>query len=228
MIRHGLLVAAATLLTVVFLASCGKARPPTPTPEPVEGLDATKPAPTASFANTPTPDPTATATATSTLDVTKTPVSSPVLSPALSPSDGLWAGELVPEPGHTGVLPPWLAMRVRPGNDPDEDLWRLESGPWPNVLPPVSLCNPQRQPGGWELSNCTGITWDLTAFLPAEGDGGLEITVQGTGFAASGTHSSDRSAGGASVYGQRGGPMAPARGRNTYGYLGRQWPRLRT
>ena len=90
-------------------------------------------------------------------------------------------------PGQTGILPPWLAMRVRPGDDPDEDPWRLESGPWPNVLPPVLLCNPQRQPGGWKLSHCTGTTGDLTAFIPAEGDGELEITVQATGFSASWT-----------------------------------------
>ena len=187
MIRHGLLVAVATLLTVVVLASCGKAKPPTPTPEPAETLAATKPVPKASFAFTPTPEPTATVTATPNLDVAKTPVSSDVQSPAAAPSDGLWAGELVPEPGQTGILPPWLAMRVRPGDDPDEDPWRLESGPWPNVLPPVSLCNPQRQPGGWKLSHCTGTTGDLTAFIPAEGDGELEITVQATGFSASWT-----------------------------------------
>ena len=187
MIRHGLLVAVATLLTVVVLASCGKAKPPTPPPEPAETLAATKPVPKASFAFTPTPEPSATVTATPNLDVAKTPVSSDVQSPAAAPSDGLWAGELVPEPGQTGILPPWLAMRVRPGDDPDEDPWRLESGPWPNVLPPVSLCNPQRQPGGWKLSHCTGTTGDLTAFIPAEGDGELEITVQATGFSASWT-----------------------------------------
>ena len=141
--------------------------------------------PTASSANTPTPEPTATATP----DVAKTPVSSSGVSPrpTVAPTDGLWAGELVPEPGQTGISLPWLALRVRTGNDPDEDLWRLESGPWPNMLPPVSLCSPQRRPEGWELSSCTGITGDLTAFIPAEGDGGLEIAVQGTGFTASGT-----------------------------------------
>ena len=57
--------------------------------------------PTASSANTPTPEPTATATP----DVAKTPVSSSGLSPrpTVAPTDGLWAGELVPEPGQTGI-----------------------------------------------------------------------------------------------------------------------------
>ena len=183
--RYGLLVAVVTLPIVVLLVSCGKAQPPSPTPEPAETLAATKPAPTTSLSNAPTPEPTATATATP--DVAKIPASSDIQSPAVAPSDGLYAGELVPGPDQTGVIPPWLAMRVRPGDNPDEDPWRLESGPWPNVLPPVLSCNPQRQPGGWELSACTGIAWDLTAFMPADGDGGLEITLQGTGFAAGGT-----------------------------------------
>ena len=33
MFRHGLPLAAATLITVVFIASCGNAQPTTPTPE---------------------------------------------------------------------------------------------------------------------------------------------------------------------------------------------------
>ena len=74
----------------------------------------------------------------------------------MAPSDGLYSGELIPEPGQLGPLVPWLTMRVRPGNDPDEDSWRLESGPWPSLLPLVSACTPEHQPGGWKLSDCTG------------------------------------------------------------------------
>ena len=185
MFRHGLSLAAATLITVVFTASCGNAQPTTPTPELADTPAATKPAPTPSIANTPTTIPAASATSTS--EVAETPVSSPVQSSAMAPSDGLYSGELIPEPGQPGPLVPWLTMRVRPGNDPDEDSWRLESGPWPSLLPLVSACTPERQPGGWKLSDCTGIAWDLTAFMPAAGEGGLEIAVQGEGFAAGGT-----------------------------------------
>lgn len=185
MFRHGLPLAAATLTTVVFVASCGNAQPTTSTPELADTPAATKPEPTPSIANTPTTIPTA--TATSTAEVAATPASSPVQSSAMVPSDGLYSGELVPEPGQPGPLVPWLTMRVRPGSDPDEDPWRLESGPRPTLLPLVSECTPEREPGGWKLSDCTGIGWDLTAFMPAEGDGRLEITIQGEGFAAGGT-----------------------------------------
>ena len=185
MFRHGLPLAAATLTTVVFIASCGNAQPTTPTPEPADAPAAPKPEPTPSIADTPTSIPAATATAI--VEVAETPASSPVQSSATAPRDGLYSGELVPEPGQPGLLVPWLTMRVRPGSDPDEDSWRLESGPWPSLLPPVSSCTPEREPRGWKLSDCTGIGWDLTAFMPAEGDGGLEITVQGEGFAVGGT-----------------------------------------
>ncbi len=138
---------------------------------------------------------TATAAATAVLAKTPTPTAgqgaSPTAGPTREPVDasdraGLWAGELVPEPGRTGSPPPWLALRVRPGDNPDDDLWRLESGPWPSPLPPVSLCTPQRQRNRWELSFCTGMgRGALMAFMPAEGDSGLEVTVQTTSFAAS-------------------------------------------
>ena len=116
----------------------------------------------------------------------------PVEDPVREPVDaremaGLWAGDLIPDPGQTGYAPPWLALRVRPGDDPDEDSWRLETGPWPiSTLPPVSTCTPQRQADGWKLSSCTGIVQgDLTAFMPDEPEEGFEVTLQGAGFTTS-------------------------------------------
>ena len=143
----------------------------TPTPKPT-------PAPRPSPVPTQTPVPTVAPTAAA------TPVSSSGPSPG--PAPGLWSGDLAPGPGHTGYTPPWLALRIRPGDDPDKDPWRLESGPRPGILPPVITCVPRRLPDGWELS-CTGGWGDLTAFMPAEGDGGLEVTLQRTGFTAIGT-----------------------------------------
>ena len=187
MLRHGLFIAAATLITVVFIAACNDAQPTTPpagSPEPPEEPTTRKPGPTPSIANTPTFIPAYNETSTS--EVAETPVSSDAQGPDVALVDGLYSGELIPEPGQPGLLVPWLTMRVRPGDDPDEDPWRLESGPRPLLLPPVSSCTPERQSGGWELSDCTGIGWDLTAFMPAEGDGGLEITVRSEDFVIGG------------------------------------------
>ena len=148
-------------------------REPTPAPRP-------SPVPT----RTPVPTVAATAAATATPDIADTPVSSSGQSPG--PAPGFWSGDLAPGPGHTGYTPPWLALRIRPGDDPDKDTWRLESGPRPGILPPVITCAPRRLPDGWDLS-CTGGWGDLTAFMHADGDGGLDVTLQRTGFTATGT-----------------------------------------
>ena len=112
----------------------------------------------------------------------------PVAATAEERLPGLWAGDLIPEPGQTGVAPAWLAMRIRPGEDPDEDQWRLESGPWPSILPPVALCSPQRRQDGWELSSCTGIVnGNLVAFMHSQSDRGLEVTFQSEEYTVRGT-----------------------------------------
>ena len=155
--------------------------PPSPSPAPAT-TQTLRPSPVPTRTPVPTVAPTATATAMP--DIADAPVSSSGPSPR--PASGLWSGDLAPGPGYTGYTPPWLALRVRPGDDPDQDSWWLESGPRPGILPPVITCAPQRLPDGWELS-CTGGWGDLTAFMHAEGDGGLEVTLQRTGFTAIGT-----------------------------------------
>ena len=152
--------------------------PPPPSPAPAATQTPVR-------TQTPVPTVAATATATAMPDIADTPVSSS--GPTPGPASGLWAGNLVPGPDQTGYSPPWLAFRVRPGDDPDEDPWRLESGPWPGFLPPVVTCTPERRQDGWELSSCTGSVWEIVAFMPADGDGGIEITLKSGGLSASGT-----------------------------------------
>ena len=194
--------------TAVLAAPTGGLASPTPgATTSVSPAGTAIPTPTRELPSTPGPSPastktpvrsfTATAAATAGLAKTPTPTAdqgpSPTAGPTREPVDasdraGLWAGDIKPMPGQTGAPPPWLALRVRPGDNPDEDLWRLESGPWPGPLPPVSLCTPQRQRDGWELSFCTGMgRGALMAFMPAEGDSGLEVTVQASGFKATAT-----------------------------------------
>ena len=186
--------------TLTPAATTSAAGPPDPSPTRI-----TTPTPTREPTPTPRPSPASTdtpvrsITATATADLAGTPIPStgrglsPTAGPTREPVDasdraGLWAGDLIPASGQTGSAPPWLALRVRPGDNPDEDLWRLESGPWPSPLPSVSLCTPQRQRGRWELSFCTGMgRGGLMAFMPAEGDSGLEVTVQTGGFTARAT-----------------------------------------
>ena len=107
--------------------------------------------------------------------------------PAGPPSPGLWAGDLVADSGQTGVSPPWLALRIRHGEDPYRDPWRLEVGPQPGFLPPAFHCDLRRIPDGWELSSCTGLVRvDLHIFAP-EGQPGLEVTLSSDSFVARGT-----------------------------------------
>ena len=174
-------VAAQTAVTAGPTRGPAIRTPPSPSPAPAT-TQTLSPSPVPTRTPVPTVAPTATATALP--DIADAPVSSSGPSPR--PASGLWSGDLAPGPGHTGYTPPWLALRVRPGDDPDQDSWSLESGPRPGILPPVITCAPQRLPDGWELS-CTGGWGDLTAFMHAEGDGGLEVTLQRTGFTAIGT-----------------------------------------
>ena len=151
MFQHGLLVAAAAMITVVFVgSSCGQEPPSTFTPQPPEPAEepaAAKPQPAPAIANTPTFIPAVKGSSTS--KVSETPDSPPDVSSTFAPTDALWAGDLAPEPGQTGSLAPWMSVRVRPGENPDEDAWRLESGPWPSWLPRRRrvLPNANRQAG---------------------------------------------------------------------------------
>ena len=168
---------------------------PTSTPAPIPNNTTTfggSTTATPDFTDAATREPitTATVTVSAALNATETPASSSSLSPGHSAATigGLWAGDLIPEPGQTGFAAPWLAMRVKAGDDPDEDQWRLESGPWPTVLPPVSLCSPQRRQDGWELSSCTGIVnGNLVALVPFQPERGLEVTFQSAEYTARGT-----------------------------------------
>ena len=109
------------------------------------------------------------------------------LEPASHPSPGLWAGDLIGDPGQTEFSPPWLAIRIRPGEDPYQDPWKIEVGPSPGYLPPAILCDPKQRPDGWELSSCTGLVYvDLHIFAPERG-GVLEVTLSSPSFVARGT-----------------------------------------
>ena len=116
----------------------------------------------------------------------RTPVDAEV-EPASPPSPGLWAGDLIGHPGQAGFSPPWLAVRIRPGEDPYQDPWKLEVGPSPGYLPPAFLCDLKQRPDGWELSSCTGLVYvDLHIFAPAN-EGVLEATLSSPDFVARGT-----------------------------------------
>ena len=109
------------------------------------------------------------------------------VEPVSPPSPGLWAGDLVADPGQEGFSPPWLAIRIRPGEDPYQDPWRLEVGPSPGYLPPAFHCDLRQRPDGWELSSCTGLVYvDLQFFAPSEG-GGLDVTLSSPNFVVTGT-----------------------------------------
>ena len=106
--------------------------------------------------------------------------------PASPPSPGLWVGDLIGDPGQSEFSPPWLAVRIRPGEDPHQDPWKIEVGPSPGYLPPAFLCEPKQRPDGWELSSCTGLVYvDLLFFAPA-GGGVLEVTLSSPSFVARG------------------------------------------
>ena len=108
------------------------------------------------------------------------------VEPASPPSPGLWAGDLIGEPGQTQFSPPWLAVRIRPGEDPNQDPWRVEVGPSPGYLPPAFLCDLKQRPDGWELSSCTGLVYvDLQIFAPAA-EGAVEVTLTSPNFVARG------------------------------------------
>ncbi len=90
---------------------------------------------------------------------------------------GLWAGA-VPDAYPYAI--PWLALRFAPGADPDVDPWRVGGG---RFGPPVLECEPTPVSGGWNLGGCTDTRGrsvpglDLSAFVPEEGDAGLEVTL---------------------------------------------------
>ena len=108
------------------------------------------------------------------------------VEPVSPPSPGLWAGDLTGDPGQTQFSPPWLAVRIRPGEDPYQDPWRVEVGPSPGYLPPAFLCDLKQRPDGWELSSCTGLVYvDLQFFAPAN-EGVLEATLSSPFFVARG------------------------------------------
>ena len=133
---------------------------------------------------------TPTAAPPSSAAVVSTATSNAVVTASPRPTDrlaGLWAGDLASASGEQGYAPPWLAMRVRPGRDPDQDYWRLESGPWPSVLPPATRCTPQRVSNGWELSACRGMDyWDLSALVPDDPATGIEVTLRSERSVAAG------------------------------------------
>ena len=76
---------------------------------------------------------------------------------------------------------PTLAMRVKPGKNPDVDPWHFEGGPVFGL--PVFECSPEPVEGGWRLGDCTRLRGlpsgtELTAFFPAEGESGFEVTLK--------------------------------------------------
>ena len=157
---------------------------PTPTPTapparpPTGTVTALTASPTAVVRATSRPSPpTATPTTRPSPTSTVAPLPTP-LSPAVLHSEGLWAGNVeATGPRGPGPPPPWLALRVIPGEDPDVDLWQLEGGPVGD-LPPAFRCRPKRRDTGWELSSCIGLRGVIfTAFFPAEADRGMEVTV---------------------------------------------------
>ena len=76
---------------------------------------------------------------------------------------------------------PTLAMRVKPGKNPDVDPWHFEDGPVFGL--PAFECSPEPVEGGWRLGDCTRLRrlppgTELTAFFPAEGESGFEVTLK--------------------------------------------------
>ena len=169
----------------VALGACGESQPTSTTvPEP-EPAPTFTPVPTATPTPTQTPTPTATPTATPmpTPTSTSTPSPTPVPTPTSTPTpvpqaqkasdrEGLWAGE-VEDTGQAGPLPPWIALRLIPGEDPDVNLWQLLGGPF--GLLRASLCIPERLETGWELRTC--VRFDGTLFVPEQSDSGLKVNL---------------------------------------------------
>ena len=168
---------------------------PIPTPAPTPTLVPAPPltqAPTPTRVLIPSPTPTSMPTPVPTPALTSTPVptATPVPNPTSTaaplkqsrqPSDreGLWAGD-VNVPGLRDILPV-LALRVTPGENPDVDRWRFEGGPVGGLKP--FRCSPMRLEGGWELGDCSEIRGlpegtKITAYVPAEGEIGLDVRVQ--------------------------------------------------
>ena len=95
----------------------------------------------------------------------------------------MWAGD-----GEAPAKPQrwvrFLSMRVIPGKDPDVDPWRIMRGPITEILRPSAECIPKPQEDGWLLSCPAMGPGGLTAFVPAEGESGLEVTIRGLGWFA--------------------------------------------
>ena len=190
-------------LLALMVASCAEATPtptsipptvaPTPTatvtvaPIPTLTVTSVPPGPTATARPVPTPEPSPTDPAFPTEAPTSEPTAAPTKTPAptatprtgepASDRGGLWAGEENASPGH-------LAFGLTPGARPDVDPWRFESAP---SFPLSITCDPQREEDGLRLDGCTGGEAflggaDVTAFVPAAGDTGLEVRIRGAGL----------------------------------------------
>ena len=177
------------LLTAVG-AGCGDNPEPARSPTPQRPQTPLNSAPAATQTQSPTSTATATdATPEPTSTAAPTPPSRPQVTPTREPAatatptppsqsgqasdrGGVWAGR-VERPGPATHWFPWVALRVTPGENPDVDAWRLEGGP---VSLHVFECRPQRQADGWQLGDCEGA--QATAFVPLEGESGLEIELQ--------------------------------------------------
>lgn len=190
-------------LLALMVTSCAEATPtptsipptvaPTPTatvtlaPIPTLTVTSVPPGPTATARPVPTPEPSPTDPAFPTEAPTSEPTAAPTKTPAptatprtgepASDRGGLWAGEENASPGH-------LAFRLTPGARPDVDPWRFEGAP---SFPLSITCDPQREEDGWRLDGCTGGEAflggaDVTAFVPAAGDTGLEVRIRGAGL----------------------------------------------
>ena len=157
---------------------------PTPVPTHTAAPTATTPVqiPTPTVSQIPTP--TSPAIRTPTSAPTPTPTPTPTLGPlSETPEDreGLWAGPVDTTGSEGFPVPPWLAIRVIPGENPDVDSWRLEPGPLGDALPRgLTRVTPRRGQNGWELGAFSG-PFRFTAFVPAHGDSGLEVEIKTPG-----------------------------------------------
>ena len=187
------ILAGCAVMFAVVLVACSSTEPDS-TPAPVSthtstavanGTPAQTPSPPVILTPTLEPTPTPTQTTAPTSTPLATPTGTPVPTPEFQTSTGrggLWAGALdISVLSEFGLLP-WMALQLVPGEDPDVDLWTLVRGPLTR-LPSRIWCSPERLDEGWALGDCIGLRGlaegsSIEAFVPAEGETGVEIELR--------------------------------------------------